>query len=171
MPLILNGALPLHWAVAGAAIAAVTLTLLFFRNRRLGISGGLDDVCSLLIERPYFTQAVVRSSREWRLPFLAGLVGGGALSALVSGGWAPTWDLGMFDQVIGLGPFGKVAWMFAGGFLIGLGTRLANGCTSGHGIFGMSNFERTSLVATLSFMASGIATTQVVYRIIFHWRG
>jgi uncharacterized membrane protein YedE/YeeE len=89
----------------------------------------------------------------------------------VSGGWAPTWDLGIFDQVIGLGPAGKLAWMFAGGLLIGFGTRLANGCTSGHGIFGMSNFERPSLVATISFMAAGIVTTQIVYRIIFHWRG
>jgi uncharacterized membrane protein YedE/YeeE len=171
MPLILNSALPIHWAVAGGAIAAVTLTLLLFGNRRLGISGGLDDICSLMIERPYFTQAFVRSSRKWRLPFLAGLIGGGVLSAAVSGGWSPTWDLGMFDQVIGLGPAGKIAWMFAGGLLIGFGTRLANGCTSGHGIFGVSNFERPSLVATLSFMVGGIATTQIVYRIIFHWRG
>jgi uncharacterized protein len=171
MPLILHSALPIHWAVAGGAIAAVTLALLFFRNRRLGVSGGLDDICSLMIERPYFTQAFVRSSREWRLPFLAGLIGGGVLSALVSGGWAPTWELGMFDQVIGFGPTGKLAWMFAGGLLIGFGTRLANGCTSGHGIFGISNFELPSVVAMLSFMGAGIATTQIVYRIIFHWQG
>jgi uncharacterized membrane protein YedE/YeeE len=171
MPLILNSAIPIHWAVAGAVIAAVTLTLLFFRNRRLGVSGGLDDVCSLVLERPYFTQAFVRSSREWRLPFLAGLVAGGALSALVTGGWAPTWNLGMFDQVIRLGAAGKLAWMFVGGLLIGFGTRMANGCTSGHAIFGVSNFERPSLVATVCFMCAGIATTQIVYRLIFHWQG
>ena len=169
MPLILNGAPPLHWAVAGAVIAAVTLGLLFFRNRRLGISGGLDDVCSLVLDRPYFTQGLVRVSREWRLPFLLGLALGGTLSALVSGGWAPTWDLGLFDQVIGFGHAGKLAWMFVGGALIGFGTRLANGCTSGHGIFGLSNFELPSLVATLCFMATGVATTQFVYRVLFHW--
>jgi uncharacterized membrane protein YedE/YeeE len=69
--------------------------------------------------------------------------------------------------VIGLGHAGKLAWMFAGGLFIGFGTRLAGGCTSGHGIFGMSNFERPSLVSTLSFMAAGILTTQIVYRVIF----
>ena len=74
---------------------------------------------------------------------------------------------GPFDQVIGLGHAGKLAWMFAGGLFIGFGTRLAGGCTSGHGIFGMSNFERPSLVSTLSFMAAGILTTQIVYRVIF----
>ena len=61
MPLILNAALPIHWAVAGGGIAAVTLALLLLRNRRLGISGGLDDICSVILERPYFTQEFVRS--------------------------------------------------------------------------------------------------------------
>ena len=60
-----------------------------------------------------------------------------------------------------------MAWMFVGGAFIGFGTRLANGCTSGHGIFGMSNFELSSFVATLTFMTSGILTTQLVYRVIF----
>ncbi len=169
MPLILHGLTPIHWAVAGAAIAAITLCLLFVANRRLGLSSGLEDVCSLLLKLPYFTRSSVRAGRAWRLPFIAGLAFGGFLSAVLGGGWAPTWDLGMFDQVIGLGPAGKLAWMFAGGLFIGFGTRLGGGCTSGHGIFGLSNFEMPSLVTTLSFMAGGLATTQIVYRVIFHW--
>ena len=98
---------------------------------------------------------------------VAGLVFGGFLSAWFSVGWTPTWALGVFDSVIGFGPAGKVVWMFAGGLLIGFGTRLANGCTSGHGIFGLSNFELPSLVATVTFMVSGILTTQVLYRLVF----
>ena len=54
-----------------------------------------------------------------------------------------------------------------GGLFIGFGTRLAGGCTSGHGVFGMSNFEYPSFLATASFMAAGIVTTQLVYRVIF----
>ena len=77
------------------------------------------------------------------------------------------WSLGMFDSVIGLGPVGKLVWMFVGGLFIGFGTRLANGCTSGHGIFGLSNLELPSLVATLSFLAGGILTTQLLYRVVF----
>jgi len=167
MPLILNHALPLHWAVAGAGIAAVTLCLLFVANRRLGISGGFEDVCSLLLSRPYFRRRDLQISREWRLPFMAGLVLGGFLSAVVTGGWQPTWALGMFDQTIGLGPAGKLAWMFVGGLFIGFGTRLGGGCTSGHGIFGMSNLELPSFVTTLSFMAGGVLTTQALYRFVF----
>lgn len=168
MPLILNGVLPIHWAAAGALIAATTVVLLFVGNRRLGISSGLEDVCSLVLEQPYFRRAAVLSGRQWRLPFLAGLVLGGALSAMASGGWHPTWAAGRLDTVLALGTIGKLAWMFAGGVLIGFGTRLANGCTSGHGLFGLANFELPSLVATLTFMAAGLATTQLLYRVLVH---
>ena len=168
MPLILNNALPLHWIVGGAGIAAVTLCLLFVANRRLGISAGFEDVCALVLQQPYFARGSLRAAREWRLPFVAGLVLGGFLSAVSSGGWELTWSLGVFDQVIGLGPLGKLAWMFVGGLFIGFGTRLAGGCTSGHGIFGMSNLELPSLVTTISFMAGGVVTTQLMYRVVFN---
>ena len=171
MPLILSHLPPIHWAIAGAGIAAVTLCLLFLANRRLGISTSLEDICSLLIAQPYFRRGAVGSGRRWRLPFVVGLVLGGFLSAVLSGGWAPTWNLGMFDLVLGFGPAGKLAWMFAVGLLIGFGTRLGGGCTSGHGIFGLSNLELSSLVTTVSFMAGGIVTTQLLYRVIFHWQG
>lgn len=164
---LLIGVPPLHWAVAGAGIATVTLLLLLVGSRRLGISGGFEDVCSLVLRQPYFTRATVRASRVWRLPFLAGLVLGGALSAALGAGWTPTWSAGRLDTVLELGAGGKLAWMFAGGLLIGAGTRMANGCTSGHGIFGLSNFEWPSLVATISFMGAGMLTTQFVYRVLF----
>ena len=168
MHLILNQLTPLHWLAAGAAIAAITLALLFVGNRRLGISTGFEDVCSLVLPQPYFQRAAVVQGRPWRLPFLGGLILGGFLSAALGGGWHPTWALGLFDRVIGWGVAGKIVWMFAGGLFIGFGTRLAGGCTSGHGIFGLSNFEWPSLVATASFMGGGLVTTQLVYRVFFN---
>ena len=167
MRLILHNLEPMHWLAAGLGIAGIMLGLLFVGSRRLGVSSGFEDICSLALRAPYFRRASVRSGRAWRVPLLAGLVLGGALSALLGGGWEPTWALGMFDRAIGLGPAGKMAWMFAGGLLIGFGTRLANGCTAGHGIFGMSNLEKTSIVSTLTFLLAGLATTQIVYRVIF----
>ena len=73
----------------------------------------------------------------------------------------------MLDEAAGFGPATKLAWMFAGGLLVGFGTRLGNGCTSGHGIFGLSNLELPSLITTLSFMVGGVATTHVLYRLVF----
>ena len=167
MTLILHHLPPIHWAVAGAAIAVITLALLFLANRRLGLSTGFEDICSLALPLPYFQRKAVVSGRAWRLPFIIGLLAGGFLSAVLGGGWSPTWQLGMFDERIGFGAAGKLAWMFAGGLFIGFGTRLGNGCTSGHGIFGMSNLELSSFVSTIAFMLGGIATTNLIYRVIF----
>lgn len=167
MPLILHGLTPIHWALAGAGISLVALTLLFVANRRLGISSSFEDFCSVALTGPYFTRSAIVTGRTWRMPFSAGLLLGGFLSAALGGGWSPTWALGMFDAAIGFGPAGKLAWMFVGGLFVGFGTRLAGGCTSGHGVFGLSNFEWPSLLSTLSFMAAGILTTQIVYRVVF----
>jgi len=163
--LILHHLQPYHWAAAGVAIGAITLLLLWVTNQRLGISTGYENLCGLVVKAPYFRRSEIRGSNGWRLPFLGGLVLGGFLSAALSGGFAPFWDLGMFDRVIGWGPAGKLAWMFVGGLFIGFGTRMAGGCTSGHGIFGVSNLERASFEATLAFMAAGIVTSNLVYRL------
>ncbi|MEZ4226056.1 MAG: YeeE/YedE thiosulfate transporter family protein [Polyangiaceae bacterium] len=164
--LILNDLTPYHWAWGGAGVALVTLGLLWLTNRRLGISTGFENVCSLVVKAPYFTRSALVASNAWRLPLLIGLVLGGALSAVVGGGWHPTWSAGMMDEVFHPGPAAKVAIMFGGGLLVGFGTRLAGGCTSGHGIFGLSNFEKSGLVSTLSFMAAGIITSNLVYRVL-----
>ncbi len=164
--MILNDADPIHWSVAGAAIGGITLLLLALTNKRLGISTGFESVCSLVVKPPYFRRSALVRSNPWRFAFLAGLLLGGVLSALSTGGWALTWDLGIFDTTFGWGPAGKVAWMFVGGLFIGVGTRMAGGCTSGHGIFGISNLEPSGLVSTVSFMAAGVVTTQVLYRVL-----
>src|SRR6266849_5015330 len=96
MPLILHGLPPLHWALGGAGIAGVTLALLFLANRRLGISTSFEDLCSLALPFPYFQRAAVVSGRTWRLPFAAGLVVGGFLSAVLGGVWSHIWALGIF---------------------------------------------------------------------------
>jgi uncharacterized membrane protein YedE/YeeE len=155
---------PMPWWLAGPALGGITLVLLFVANRRLGVSGGLDNVCSLVSDRPFFRRA---AGERWRLWFLGGLLLGGALSAVTANGWHPTWVIGMFDAVVGWNEPAKLAWMFVGGILVGFGTRLANGCTSGHGIFGLSNFEPASLLSTLGFMAAGAITTNLVYRVVF----
>src|SRR5258705_13250714 len=109
MPLILHGVTPIHWAVAGAGIALITLALLFVANRRLGISTGLEDVCSFVLPVPYFARDAVRSARKWRLPFIAGLVAGGVLSAAAGGGFPPPGGRRVVGEVIGFGPAAALA--------------------------------------------------------------
>ena len=165
MLLILHQIEPYHWAVAGAALGAITLLLLWLTNQRLGISTGFENLCALVVRTPYLQRSEITSSHRWRIPFLSGLVIGGLLSAATSGGWRPFWDLGRFDAVIGWGNAGKLGWMFLGGLLIGFGTRMAGGSTSGHGIFGLSNLERASAESTVAFMLAGVVTTALIYRL------
>ena len=151
------------WWQGGAAIGVITLLLLWLGNQRLGISTGFENLCALVLRTPYLKRAEVAKSAHWRLPFLAGLVLGGALAAFATGQLAPTLAVGMLDARTGWSDAVKLAWVGAGGLLIGFGTRLSNGCTSGHGIFGVSNFERGSLEATLAFLAAGMGVTFLVH--------
>ena len=164
--LLVHQIAPWHWALAGLAIAAITLALQLLANKSLGVSTGFESLCALVSRRPYFLRRELAGPGRWRLLFLGGLLLGGLASTLLSRGAAPSWDLGLLDQRLPLSPAGKLAWMFGGGLLVGVGTRIAGGCTSGHGIFGMSNLELPSIISTVSFMAAGAVTTNLIYRVI-----
>ena len=168
--LLLNDLPALHWALGGAGIALITLLLLWVSNRRLGISTAFESLCAIGSNLPYFQRPTLQDG-GWRLTFLFGLLLGGFLSAQSGGGWQSAWALGRWDQSIapalGASAWVKLLWMFVGGLFIGIGTRMSNGCTSGHGIFGLSNFERGSIKAVLAFMATGILTANLVHRLLF----
>jgi len=86
--------------------------------------------------------------RPWRVLFLVGLVAAG-------------YAFGRFDPgAVGTSPR-SLLWVIVAGLLVGLGTRLGSGCTSGHGICGISRMSPRSLVATLTFMAAGAATVAI----------
>src|ERR1700682_6269745 len=118
----------------GALIGAGTATLLLLNGKIAGISGILDNAV-----RGVF------GPRGWRLAFLIGLV----LPAAFFG-------LGPIEIAQGL-PLLALA-----GLLVGFGTRLGSGCTSGHGVCGLANFSPRSLLATLSFMIVAAATVYLI---------
>lgn len=113
----------------GALIGAGAVVLMAANGRVLGISGILGGV----VGEPR------SKDTKWRLAFLAGLMMP-ALTLTLAGEF--------HIQGNGLG-FGA---LLAAGFLVGFGTRMGNGCTSGHGICGLARFSRRSLVAVLTFM-------------------
>ena len=167
MKLLLHDLTPWHWALGGLGVAGIVLLTLWMTGRRLGVSTGYESVCSLVVKTPYLRRPKLLKSNRWRLSFLVGLLLGGVVSAVLAGGVEPTWDLGLWDAFIGGGVGAKIAWMFVGGVLIGFGTRVAGGCTSGHAIFGISNLEWSGLRSTLAFMAAGFVTTNLIYRVLF----
>ena len=142
--------------------------LLFLANRRLGISGGLDDLCSLVLSGPYF--GATSCDR-------AGRGGCRFWPASCSAAFCPPFSgadgrrCGRWTVRLVIGSARRASWhgCSSAGCFIGFGTRLADGCTSGHGIFGMSNFERPSLASTLAFMARASSRRSRLPRRVSTW--
>ncbi len=134
---------PVSALVGGALIGASASVLLLFRGRIAGISGIVDAA----VTSP-------RAALGWQLPFLAGLVVVGSVTRLT------------FPSAVGPS-IGSLSTVAAAGVLVGFGTRLSNGCTSGHGVVGLARLSKRSLVATLTFIAFGMLTTWAV----LHARG
>lgn len=142
------------WA-GGLAIGAIVLLLLFTTRNLLGVATGFSDACSAAFDPTM--------RRSWRLPFLLGIVGGGFLGAVASGGFRPTTDMGLFDTHVTDAFVPKALIFLVGGVLLGFGARLANGCTSGHGIVGTALLAKSSWIATAVFMGTAFVVTQLVF--------
>jgi len=126
----------------GLLIGLAAAVLLCFAGRIAGISGIVGGLL-----RP------VAGDRAWRLAFLAGLLAAPWVYALLVGPLQPRIDAGW-----GL--------LLVAGLLVGVGTRYGAGCTSGHGVCGISRLSPRSLVATGMFMAAGFATVFVLRHLL-----
>jgi uncharacterized protein len=133
---------PVASLVGGVLIGLASVWLLAASGRIAGISGILHG---LFAQPP--------GDRSWRVLFIVGMVAAGfAWHALVAP--APV------REGFGLG------WAAAAGLLVGFGTRVGGGCTSGHGVCGLGRFSLRSLVAVIVFMATGMAATYVMRHVL-----
>lgn len=135
---------PLAGLVGGALIGIAAGLYLLAAGRLAGISGMLESVL-----RPQ------RAGAGFALAFLVGLPLGGLATAFF---WPATL------QPVAIS--GGAPLMIAAGLLVGFGTRLANGCTSGHGVCGLPRFSIRSIAATGIFMATAMLTVFVVRHVI-----
>jgi hypothetical protein len=141
-----------HYLLGGLCLGAGVSLLFLFTGLVGGMSTVFSSSWSYLVRRPFFQQARFTGSRQWRLVYAAGLVLGGLL-------W--WWWLGDGSG----GGTGLPVWqLVVGGFLVGYGARLGNGCTSGHGICGLGSLSWPSLLAVLTFMATAFITAQLSAR-------
>jgi uncharacterized membrane protein YedE/YeeE len=135
--------------VGGILIGLSAIWLMGSLGRIAGISGILSG---LLLERP-------RGDSAWRLAFLLGLVSGPMVLMLLGGELGNV--AGAPDEVIGA-PAGGVGLMVIAGLLVGVGTGIGNGCTSGHGVCGLARLSPRSLVATLTFLGVAMVTVFIM---------
>jgi uncharacterized protein len=126
--------------LGGCLIGLASVLMLLFNGTILGVSGIVGGI---------FRKR--SNERVWRSFFVVGVLSGGVMLRF----FYPT----AFDFSL---PRSDLALVSAG-LLVGYGTRLGNGCTSGHGVCGMSRFSVRSLMATVTFMASGAAVVFVIH--------
>lgn len=126
---------PISGLIGGLLIGLATTLMLLLNGRIAGISG---IVGGLLTRKG--------SEVGWRAMFVAGLLLGAFVYMLATGGALPV-------RIEASLPIVVVA-----GLLVGFGTRLGSGCTSGHGVSGLARFSKRSIVATSVFMGAGIVT-------------
>jgi uncharacterized protein len=174
---------PWPWYISGPLIGLTIPLLLRLGNKSFGISSNLRHMCAILPSRiPFFDYNWRKES--WNLVFAVGILLGGFLGSLgFSGGLElspkTTADLAALNITVGdtLAPITLFGWaslftlkgfllMVVGGFLVGFGTAYAGGCTSGHSIMGLSDFQLPSLVATLGFFAGGLISTHLLLPLI-----
>jgi uncharacterized protein len=167
---------PWPWYVAGPLIGILAPLLLLLGNKRLGISSTLRQICAACwpADVPLFLYDWKKDI--WNICFVGGVLLGGFLGGGVFANPEPvaiSAKTASYLQSLGLQNLGGLMppelfnWsslatakgiilMMVGGFLVGFGTRYARGCTSGHGILGLSALQWPSLVATASFFLGGI---------------
>lgn len=174
---------PWPWYVAGPLIAVVMLSLILF-GKTFGLSSNLRTMCSVLgggKRCDYFDYDW--KQQAWNLVFALGLVIGGFIAhefinadQPIQLAEATTEKLAAYDidvQTDELLPSEVFNWsnvlsaqgfifIVLGGFLVGFGTRYGGGCTSGHAITGLSDLQKASLLATISFFIGGIFITHFV---------
>ncbi len=133
------------WAsLAGGLLIGIAASMLLLLNGRIaGISGVLGGLIAFRQDQP----------RLWRVLFLAGL-----LIAPLAWAMASTLPVATISA--------DYIELIVAGLLVGVGTRYGTGCTSGHGVCGLSALSLRSLVATLCFMSSGIVAVYVVRHVV-----
>jgi uncharacterized protein len=128
--------------IGGVLIGTSATILLAFNGRIAGISGLFNNIIGF------------SRDRVWSLLFLAGMLGGGAIYTDI-----------LFPGSISQAEF--TPWnMLIGGLLVGFGTRMGNGCTSGHGVCGLGRLSFRSLVAVITFLGTAMITVFVTRHLL-----
>jgi uncharacterized protein len=148
------------WWTAGLGIGLTAVALAWFTGKKLGVTGGIEDACSVLTKGK---SSFIPSPSHWKLFFILGLPVGGFIATVGHLGWTLTY--GRLDMIVFGSFIWKALWLLVSGFLIGFGARWAGGCVSGNSIMGVSIGSKMSILATVAFLVAGILVTNILFKI------
>ena len=184
MDLLLN---PWSWYVSGPLIA-ISMYLMFYFGKRLGISSNLESLCAIGGAGKFVDYFKFDWKKNlWNISFVIGLLIGGFITnnylqktdevsisqqtkqdlnklgfKNAGASYVPP-ELFSLDQL----SIKNISILLIAGFLVGFGARYAGGCTSGHAIVGLSMLEKPSLIAVIGFFIGGLFVTWIIYPLIY----
>jgi hypothetical protein len=157
--------------VVGAGIGVLSWLTFWLSDKPLGCSTAYARTAGMIerllrgddkvLNKPYYQRFAPRIDWEWML--VLGIILGAALSALLSGSFVLAWVSPGWVAAFGQTPLLRWLAALVGGVLMGLGSRWANGCTSGHGISGTLQLAVSGWVAAICFFAGGIAAAWLIF--------
>lgn len=151
MPQLLPDQLP--WWVVGPGLGLLVVGLYAIANKPLGASGAYLQTWSLLRRG--------RADEPWRAAYFGGLLAGAVVAVVLRGGAPLGFDYGALGDALPTGAL--LAVLCASGLLMGYGARWMGGCTSGHGLCGVSALAAGSIVATATFFPAAVATAWLLH--------
>lgn len=166
---------PWPWYISGPLIGLTIPLLLYFKNKAFGVSSSFTHICTLALKSNKTSLKEYKVKNSWNLHFALGIILSGIIyhvfieqpnskhieSAYIFGQSThvnSTFPSEFFDLNY-IFSFQGFIFLILGAFLVGFGSRYANGCTSGHAIMGLSNRQLTSLIAVLGFFIGGLIIT------------
>lgn len=139
-----------HYLGGGLLIGSGVALLYVFNGWVGGMSTVFSSSWSYVLKRPFFQHIRLTDTRAWRLIYALGVVLGAVVwRVFLSDGSVQTTSVPVWQLLVG-------------GFLVGYGARLGDGCTSGHGICGLGALQLPSLGAVLTFMATAFVTANLM---------
>ncbi|NLV26423.1 MAG: YeeE/YedE family protein [Methanomicrobiales archaeon] len=156
--------------VAGAGIGILLWLSFLFSNKPLGCSTAFSRISGMIEfrllkktvdDKEYYR--IFPPETDWQVMMVMGIVIGAFLSSVLSGTFHITLIPETFSYAFGDNFLFRLIIALIGGIFMGLGARWSWGCTSGHGISGLSQLSLASLVAVLGFFIAGISTAMILY--------
>ena len=158
--------------LVGIGIGLLSWVAFLLSDRPLGCSTAFSKTCGLIerafrgdkvVLQPYYQK--VTPTVDWQWVIAVGILLGAFVSAQLSGQFKWQWVPTLWASTFGPAPVPRLIVAFVGGILLGLGSRWADGCTSGHGISGTMQLTVSSWVASICFFIGGIAAAMAIYAI------
>ncbi len=177
---------PWPWYIGGPLLGLMVPILLLSSNKHFGVSSSFRHICAAVLKPKAEYFSYNWKDQAWNLAMVAGLIVGAAIAVVFLGGRAAppisdgaralfaSWGITEITELQPRELFGAAALPTArtlvtlvfGGFLIGFGTRYADGCTSGHAVMGLSLLNVGSLVAVIGFFIGGVIASNFIVPLV-----